>query len=957
MGLACRTPGAADPDELWAALTADRELLDLLPPDGTDPAVVPTLGWLADHDAFDADFFGIGPREAETTDPQHRVLLECAWAALEDAGRVPSRFPGTVGVYVGSGESDHLVRLLARPDLVRSLGPMRLRLSNLKDYLAPRLAHRLGLTGPAITVQTACSTSLVAVHLARRALLAGECDLAIAGGVSITTLERTGYRYEEGGIFARDGHCRSFAPDATGTVPGNGVGLVVLRRLADAVRDGDPVRAVLRGSAVNNDGPVRAGFTAPGVDGQARVISRALADAGLRQDEVDVVEAHGTGTVLGDAIERAALDQVFGRRDRPLWIGSVKSNVGHLDTSAGVIGLVKTVLAVEHARLPASLHVADPGAGAVRVNVVTRPWPGDDDRPRRAGVSSFGMGGTNAHVIVEQAPPRDASDGPRRPELVVVSAADARGREEAVDRLRRWAARHPDGSVADVAATLGRGREHLPFRASLTCRDVGALARTAPEHWTRGGPARRPVVFAFPGQGTWVPGLGAGLYAEEPVFRDAVDEAAELLAGPRDLRQVMFGPDDGPPGGHLQPALFVLEYALARLWQSFGVEPVAMIGHSLGEYTAATLSGVLTLDDALALVAERGRLMERLPPGAMLAVALSEEELAERLPGRLLDALDLAAVNGPAQCALAGPPDAVAELARFAVDARVPHRRLATAHAFHSRMCVPVAAEFAEFAARRPYAEPGLPYVSTVSGDWVTSVDGDHWATQLRGTVRFSAGVRTVLAHHPDAVFLEVGPGSTLSGMVRQHQPGAGRRASLPRPVAPASERPSLLTAAGALWCDGVALRWETLAPGGRIIPLPTYPFHRRTFPVPGTAPAPAPPRQDAPPAATPATALDGLEPLVGLFWEELLGTGDLTPGSDFIALGGDSLVAARLVARIADVLGVELPVRTVFDHPLLGAQARALEDAAHRQLGEERAAELLAEAGALTHEGTRRQE
>ncbi|MFF3941705.1 beta-ketoacyl synthase N-terminal-like domain-containing protein [Streptomyces phaeofaciens] len=982
IGLACRTPGATSPEELWQALTEGRELLETFTAeeiaeagaDPRDPAVVPRLGWLADHDAFDAEFFGISPREAETTDPQQRVLLECAWSALEDAGRPPTRLPGTVGVFAGSGESDHLVRLLARPDLVASLGAAQLRLNNLKDYLAPRLAHRLGLDGPAINVQTACSSSLAAIHLARRALLAGDCDMAIAGGVSITTLEREGYRYEEGGIFSRDGHCRPFASDASGTVPGNGVGMVVLRRLEDALREGDPIRAVIRGSAVNNDGVVRAGFTAPGVLGQTAVIRRALADAGLRPDEVDVVEAHGTGTVLGDAIERAALTEVFRDRGRPLWIGSVKSNLGHMDTAAGVIGLIKSVMALEHAQLPASLHLTDTDTDGsadevLRVNTELRSWPSADGRPRRAGVSSFGLGGTNAHVILEE-PPAAPGPEPRddRAEPLIVSAADPESLTASLERLRAWAERHPGTPVADVATTLRYGRKRLPYRASLACADLTALAQTAPQEWVRGGPQDRPVIFAFSGQGAQIAGAGAGLHAREAVFRDTVDEAAELLRPhlSLDIRDVLFDPTGAFFGQtrYVQPALFVLEYALAQFWRSRGIEPVAMIGHSVGEYTAATVSGVLCLEDAVQLVADRGRLMQEMPPGAMLAVALPEDEMPIRFPAELLEDLDVAAVNGPAQCVLAGPQDTVEELARLVREAGLPHRRLNTAHAFHSRATAPFARRFAERAARLAYGDPSVPYVSNVTGDWVAprSVTSDYWARQLRGTVRFSAGVETLLARHPDAVFLEVGPGSSLSGAVRDHSPATPRLASLPRAADQAAEHRHLMGTLGALWCHGAGDDRHEEERGGRVVPLPAYPFRRRTFPVPrpwrasSSTPGPVGESAVTPRAAAPARPapdrLKGLEPLMSLFWEELLGDGDLHSGSDFIALGGDSLVGMRLVARIADVLGVVLPTRTVFDAPSLAAQAGALEEAVRDQLGEDRVKELLDEARGLAPAG-----
>ena len=670
IGMAGRFPGAADVDAFWSNLRqgthaitffSEAELEDAgVPPSALrEPGYVRARGVLEGSDLFDAEFFGISPREAEVMDPQHRVFLEAAWEALEDAGYDPGGVPSAVGIYAGSSTSHYLTQiLLARPDVVESVGPMQLKLANGQDFLATRAAHKLNLRGPALTVQTGCSTGLVAVHAACQALAAGECDVALAGGVSIDLEQARGYRYTPGGLSSPDGHCRAFDARAAGTVGGNGVALVVLKRLEDALADGDAIRAVIRGSAVNNDGARKVGFTAPSVDGQAAVIGEALGVAGVHPDTVGYVEAHGSGTELGDPVEVAALTQAFGPTARRQFcaLGSVKTSIGHLDAASGAAGLVKAALAVQHGEIPASLHFTAPNpridfAGSpFFVNTALRPWPADGT-PRRAGVSSFGIGGTNAHVVLEEAPaPEPAAPG--RPwQLLALSARTPEALEAATDRLAAHLRAHPEQALADVAWTLQAGRRAFGHRRALVVRE-GEDAADALESRARGRgftahapEAPQPVAFLFPGIGSQHPGMGRGLYDTEPAYRETVDRCAEILR-PRlgwDLREVLFPAgteEDAEPGkmdlrallgraraapdaaaermyGALagQVSLFVTEYALARLWMHWGVRPAAMIGHSLGEYVAATVAGVWSLEDALAVVAERGRLVEETPAG------------------------------------------------------------------------------------------------------------------------------------------------------------------------------------------------------------------------------------------------------------------------------------------------------------------------------------------------------
>ncbi len=867
IGLAGRFPGASDIETFWNNLRAGVESIrffsdEELEAAGIDrgilkaPNYVKARAVLTDTDLFDAAFFGFSPREAEIMDPQQRIFLECAWTALEHAGYDSETYRGRIGVYAGVGLNSYWLNLFSNPQVLETMGEFQATLANDKDFLATHVSYKLNLKGPSVVVQTACSTSLVAVHLGCQSLLNKECDIVLAGGVRVTVPEQAGYFYQEGGIASPDGHCRPFDAQAQGTLTGNGVGIVVLKRLSEALADGDYIHAVIKGSAINNDGSGKVGYTAPSVDGQADVIVEALAVADVEPETISYVEAHGTATALGDPIEIAALTKAFRTRTEQrafCAIGSLKSNIGHLDAAAGVAGLIKTVLALKHRELPPSLHFERPNpqidfaSSPFFVNAQLALWP-QGASPRRAGVSSLGIGGTNAHMIVEEAPVV-APSSPGRPwHVLVLSAKTATALETATTNLAAYLQRHPDLNPADLAYTLQVGRRPFNYRRVLVYRDIeDAREALASGDATRlltavQEPGDRPIAFMFSGQGAQYIHMAAGIYRDEPVFREHLDRCAQLLA-PQigcDLRALLYPFAEQPTAAteqltqtaFAQPALFAVEYALARLWISWGIRPQAMIGHSIGEYVAACLAGVFSLEDALTLVATRGRLMQQLPAGAMLAVSLAEAELRPLLG----DQLALAAINGPALCVVSGPIEAIANF-ELQLQAQGHHyRRLHTSHAFHSAMMDPIVALFAEQLRCITLKPPRLPIIAH-TGTWMTNeqaTDPNYWARQLREPVRFADGLSCLL-REPNRLLLEIGPGQALSTFARQHPARTASHevlSSLRHPQDVIDDIPFLLKTLGRLWLAGVRVSWQGFSAGQRRqrLPLPTYPFERQRY-------------------------------------------------------------------------------------------------------------------------------
>jgi len=955
IGMAGRFPGAANVAVFWNNLAGGVESItqfthaelatagvsaELL----ASPLYVRARPVIADADKFDAEFFGISPREAALMDPQHRLLLETAWAALEDAGCDVASYDGVIGLYAGQSFNTYLLANLCtsreRSEGLLNFstpGSFQTFLGNDKDFLATRVAYKLNLKGPAMTIQSGCSTSLVAICQACQSLLCHQCDVALAGGISVLVPQTCGYIAQEGGITSPDGHCRAFDAQSQGTVFGSGVGLVVLKRLAEALEAGDQIYAVIKGFALNNDGNGKVSYTAPSVDGQSEVIALAQALAGVTADTIQYVEAHGTATPLGDPIEVAALTQAFRQTtDKTGFcgIGSVKTNIGHLDVAAGVAGFIKTCLALKHGLIPPTLHYTQPNPkidfSTSPFYVVARPtpWP-VTGTPRRAGVTSLGVGGTNAHVVLEEAPAVAATPPARPVQLLTLSAKTPAALDQATADLTTHLTTHPDINLADVAYTLQVGRRAWPHRRIIVARAATDLKTT----WA-GATDRNaaPVAFMFPGQGAQRTKMGMELYRTEPVFRAAFDQCLQCLPAV-DLRAALASDELLRQTRFTQPALFAVEYALAQLWLSWGVRPGAMIGHSVGEYVAACLAGVFTLEDAVRVVAERARLVQDQPPGAMLAVRLPEDEVGALL-GKVLS---IAAINAPELSIVAGPVDAIAACERRLKEQGQASVRLKTSHAFHSAMMEPVIAPLAAMLRQIPLRRPQIRYVSTVTADWITDADAtspDYWAGHVRQTVRFAAGVARLLAD-PATVLLEVGPGQTLSGLARQH-PARHRDQAVISSLLDEDEQAAMLAALGRLWLAGGTLDSAALFAGERRrrVALPTYPFQRHRHWIepawehaepPAVAPIATATVSAPAPAATGADRLRAL--LTEVSGRAFAAADDQTT---FVELGFESLSLTQVTLAIAKQFGVPVAFRELLGNlGTIAALAAHLEQAA----------------------------
>ena len=949
VGLSVRFPGADTVERFWANLRdgvdsirvfEEEELAaaGLSPEQRRAPDLVPVAGVLDGVDEFDADFFGMSPKETGLTHPAHRLFLECCHEALEGGGYAAAE-PGTsIGVFAGSGMNlyDHQQPSAtgARYDGSDAATGIQAAVGQQPDFLASRVAYRLGLTGPAIGVQTACSTSLVAVHLAVQSLLSGESDLALAGAAAVHLPQETGYRSHPGSILSPTGRCRAFDAAADGTVGGNGVAAVLLKRLDRALADGDTVHAVILGSAVNNDGAEKVGFSAPGVAGQVEVVRQALRRAAVPADTISYVEAHGTGTTLGDPIELEALSRALGEGTRNTafcTVGSVKPNIGHLDSCAGMAGLIKTVLMLRHRTLVPTLHLTRPNPelplenGPLALGSELRPWPSPHGAPRRAGVSALGVGGTNAHVVLEEppTPTEPLAADTDLPVLVPVSARDAQALGELTDRLSDLLRQRPELAAKDIAATMALGRPHRSARTTAVGRTAEELARALQGQPVPAGPLG-PLAFAFSGQGGARLGMASGLYTAYPAARRTLDRCEEIYAdefGGTLLPLLLDESDPSAAESHVwstetaQAALFAHQSALAEVWGTAGVRPALLLGHSVGEYAALHAGGALTLEDGLRLTAWRGRLMHTIcPPGGMLAVRVGTTA-AQRIAQAT--GAELAAVNGPHAQVLSGPPQVVEQTMRLLDQEGLQWQALAVDRAFHSAAVEPALRAFRLHAERVMYEPLRVPLVTTADGElrptgW--TVDADHLCRQARQPVRFDLAMAAA-AEHGCEDFVEIGSRDTLAGLGRHCRPGSRWVSGQGRGTR-ADQVHGLLTALGSLYRAGAELDWRAITEDAGRVPLPGHPQRRRKVAPRAVPPTQTPGRPQQPPAtpAEPAPPSELLD-LVRELTADKLGSEarDVAPDSSFFELGADSLSLMGMTTELEHRYGVRIPIRELF--------------------------------------------
>jgi amino acid adenylation domain-containing protein len=1016
IGMAGRFPGANNIDEFWENLKKGVESISFFSRDemieagisselAGDPNYVKAKGTLENIEFFDAAFFNFNPNEATVMDPQLRTFYECAWEALEHAGYSPPDYDGLIGVYSGNASNIDWLALVFSQS-VGGIGEFEKKLLN--SHSSTYISYKLDLKGPSVTLQTACSTSLVAVHMACQGLLLNECHMALANGVSIAIPKKSGYLYQEGMIFSPDGHVRAFDANSKGTVFGDGAGSVVLKKLKDALADGDFIYAVIKGSAINNDGMGKVGYTAPGINGQREVVRFAQIEAGVEPESISFIETHGTGTIMGDAVEIEALNQLFpGNNKKYCSIASVKSNVGHLNTAAGIVGFIKTVLCLKNKLIPPSINFEIPNPeidfenSPFYVNTKLCEWK-NDNYPLRAGVSSFGLGGTNAHVVLEEWAPAGESAGQARPHHLILLSART---ETALDRMTQNLVNHfqkePGINLADSAYTLQVGRRAFQHRRMLVCSEVRQAVDilSVPDSPQMKIPfpeeeKKIPVIYMFPGQGAQYVNMGLDLYRTEPLFREAMDRCFEILKSlmGHDIKDILYPGGEGKKqsaepkanqphglcaGGSeidqtriTQPVLLAIEYALAQLLKKFGITPYAMIGHSIGEYTAACLSGVFTLKDALTLAVLRGKLMQELPGGRMVGVPLSEQEVRPFLNDRL----SLAAVNSTCQCVVSGPPGAVEEFVRQVKGKGHRVRRLHTSRAFHSAMMEPLLEEFEKSLGQVVLKKPQIPFISNLTGGWISGEEvtkPGYWTTHIRGTVRFAQGLEELLKE-PRTIFLEVGPGRSLTAFVKQHEKKKNQHLTInliKHPKEKIADTHYLLSGIGQLWLFGKGIDRTGFYDGEkrRRIPLPTYPFEKKYHWIQGNLlkvgdiqswaasspgkqaestgdlkksphrfPVSNEPAQMEKPEISPITMLqrpqlrteyiapaNHTEQVLAHIWSKFFGFQQVGTHDDFFELGGDSLKATVMVSKIHKELNVEVPISEFFNRPTPEALAQ----------------------------------
>lgn len=975
IGMAGQFPGADDVDEFWKNLKHGKESIsfftdEMLLEEGesrerlNNPRYVKANAYIRNKEFFDSNFFGYLPAEAKLMDPQLRLFHENCWSAMEDAGYDLSKNGEIIGLFAGGSPNNNWVNystIANAGDIVDGFTTSHL---NDVTFLCSRISYLLNLQGPSEFINTACSTSLVAVQRACMSLLLRECSMAIAGGITLRNYSKKGYLYQEGMINSTDGHCRAFDKNASGTVGGEGVGVVVLKRLDDAIRDRDNIHAIIRGSAVNNDGHDKMSFTAPSVTGQYKAIRKSMHMAHVEPESISYVETHGTGTVLGDAVEIEALNLAFGKSEEKYCaLGSVKSNIGHLDAAAGIAGLIKTVLALKNRQIPPSLHFIVPNPEInfkdtpFYVNTMLREWK--KEYPLRAGVSSFGIGGTNAHLILEEAPKGMHSSESRDYQLLVFSAKTPTALERNIDNFRTYLRENVDTNLSDTAYTLQMGRAPFPYRKMVVCRNKEeALEQLFSESHTKIGIAgskqvKPLIVFMFPGQGSQYVNMASDLFKNESIFRDHLNICFDVIKkiSHKDLKSILFPVAESKLNNDIdntefaQPALFCIEYALAQLLIRWGVKPSVMIGHSIGEYVAACISGVFSLEDVLSLVIKRGKLMQKTAGGKMLSIAISENKLKTLLENH--PDISLAAVNSSELCVVSGEEESIKRFCHRIEKDGYACKTLRTSHAFHSNMMEEILDEFHEEVCSVKINSQQIPFLSNLSGNPADDrkiSKPQYWSDHLRKTVMFSRGIESLLKND-HAIFIEVGPGNALSTFVRsnflrkkEHKVINLLRHAQDR----TNDLQYLLDGIGELWLAGLELDWTNFyeKENRRKISLPSYSFDRIKYPVivdsfkiiagmissaNGTHDTtslndianditfdkalPVPKMETANEYVPPGTELEST--LVKI-WEEFLGIEKIGIHDNFYGLGGHSLLAMRLVSAIKKEINIEVPLKSL---------------------------------------------
>ncbi|MFL0802020.1 MAG: acyltransferase domain-containing protein [Agarilytica sp.] len=972
IGLAGRFPGSPNIEVFWDNLSKGVESVSFFNRDellamGVPPETISMSSFvgasskLDDFDQFDADFFNFTPREAEITDPQQRLLLECSYHALEHAGYDPDTTEGRIGAYVGVGSTSYLFNNVGvSSEHVSSVGMFQLLLANEGGYAATRLGYKLNLKGPCVSVNTACSTSLVAVHQACASLLAYESDVVLAGASHMGATQRQpGYIHQKGGVLSVDGHTRTFDAKGSGTIAGEGAGVIVLKRLDDALEDGDTIHAVIKGSAINNDGNQKIGFTAPSIEGQTTVISEALANAQVEPETITSIEAHGTATALGDPIEFAALSEVFKNvnpNEKTCALGSVKTNIGHLDTASGMAGLIKTILSLKHRTLPPSLNYEtrntkiDLDSSPFYVNTRLSDWEPINGIPRRAGVSSFGVGGTNAHVVLEEAPEMLVDSSRRDIFCICCSANSKKALKKLESRYVEHAKESPD-DIADIAYTSQVGRKHLSNRSITIVSQKEGLVFSRVYSAEHDSITKRKVAFLFPGQGSQYWGMAKGLYENEPVFRETLTRCSDILEQHLHQRveDILYSNSDRDAINNTiftQPVLFSVEYSLACLYQSFGVQPDLMLGHSIGEYVAACIAGVFSLEDALHVVSVRGRLVQNMPSGSMLAIQLSHEQIATVLSD--YPRCDLAAENALDQYVVSGPECQIKDLESALRQQGTLCKKLTTSHAFHSSMLEPARRDFVKVLSTISLSAPKTPFVSNVTGSLIRddqAVDPEYWGEQLQKPVLFHKGIQT-LASEPGVIFLEVGLGQTISQLAKKSLARKGD-GSKEFPVincagpSPENDEFGFVQSIGQLWCRGVSPDWLGFYEGEQRhrVPLPEYPFDHKSYWVEPDKnsfnPKNVEPSYFEEQKRIPKEneeviegekQLNETERSLTRLWVKSLGIKNIKLKDDFFALGGSSLLAVQIISKIQEMWSVELDEHVFLNAPTVELLAKLIE-------------------------------